>query len=49
MSVSKELKQSVRDRAGNCCEYCLLSQSGRMARFHVQRLGEISVGDYPCK
>lgn len=38
MSLSDNEKQAVRARAGNCCEYCRLSQSGSFARFHVDHI-----------
>ncbi len=38
MSISNEQRQLVRERAGNCCEYCRISQSGRLARFHVDHI-----------
>jgi hypothetical protein len=44
MSVTHEQRRLVRDRAGNCCEYCRLSQSGRLARFHVDHIVPIKHG-----
>lgn len=38
MSLSNKQKQTVRDRAGNCCEYCRLAEAGRLARFHVDHI-----------
>ena len=38
MSLSNKQKQAVRERAGECCEYCLVSQSGRLARFHMDHI-----------
>ncbi|RMG71260.1 MAG: HNH endonuclease [Chloroflexi bacterium] len=38
MSLSSKQKQTVSKRAGDCCEYCLISQSGRLARFHVDHI-----------
>lgn len=44
MSISKEQRRLVRQRAGNCCEYCRLSQNGRLARFHVDNILAIKHG-----
>ena len=38
MSLSNSKKNYVRERAGNCCEYCLVSQSARLIRFHVDHI-----------
>ena len=38
MSLSDSKKQRVRERAGNCCEYCLVSQSARLIRFHIDHI-----------
>lgn len=38
MSLSSKQKQAVRAKAGDCCEYCRLSQSGSFARFHVDHI-----------
>lgn len=38
MSVSNEQKRLVRQRAGNCCEYCLLSQSGQLVSFQIDHI-----------
>jgi hypothetical protein len=38
MSLSDRQKQVVRERAGGCCEYCRLAQSGSFARFHVDHI-----------
>ena len=38
MSVSNEQKRLVRQRAGNCCEYCRLSQSGQLVRFQIDHI-----------
>lgn len=38
MSLSNKQKQAVRAKAGDCCEYCRLSQSGSFARFHVDHI-----------
>jgi hypothetical protein len=38
MSISNENRSIVRERAGDCCEYCRLSQAGRLARFHVDHI-----------
>lgn len=38
MSISDEQKRLVRQRAGNCCEYCQLAEAGRLARFHIDHI-----------
>lgn len=38
MSLSVGKKNRIRERAGNCCEYCLVSQSARLVRFHVDHI-----------
>ncbi|MEQ8676535.1 MAG: HNH endonuclease signature motif containing protein [Aggregatilineales bacterium] len=38
MSVSNEQKRLVRQRAGNCCEYCRLSQSGQLVSFQIDHI-----------
>jgi hypothetical protein len=38
MSLSDRQKQAVRKRAGYCCEYCRLAQSGSFAHFHVDHI-----------
>lgn len=36
--VSAELRRQVVDRAGNCCEYCLLGQDDYPFAFHVEHI-----------
>lgn len=38
MSISNVQKQRIRERAGNCCEYCRLAEAGRLARFHIDHI-----------
>lgn len=38
MSIPPSLRQFVRDRAGNCCEYCRLPASGGTVPFHVDHI-----------
>ena len=38
MSISDEQRSLVRERAGNCCEYCRMAQSERFVRFHVDHI-----------
>lgn len=38
MSISNEKKRLVRQRAGNCCEYCRLSQSGQLVGFQIDHI-----------
>lgn len=36
--VSTELRQQVIERAGNCCEYCRVSQEHNLFRFHIDHI-----------
>jgi hypothetical protein len=36
--ISAELRRQVIERAGNCCEYCLLSQEDNLFAFHVDHI-----------
>lgn len=38
MSLSEKQKQEIRVQANYCCEYCKLSETGRLARFHVDHI-----------
>jgi 5-methylcytosine-specific restriction endonuclease McrA len=38
MSLTAKQKQYVRERAGDCCEYCRVSQSSRMMRFQIDHI-----------
>lgn len=38
MSISDAQKQRIRERSGNCCEYCRLAEAGRLARFHTDHI-----------
>ena len=38
MSISDAQRSRARERAGSCCEYCRLAQSGRLYRFHVDHI-----------
>lgn len=38
MAISEKTKQLVRDRAGHCCEYCLLAEVELSGRFHVDHI-----------
>jgi len=44
MSLSNKQKQAVRERAGECCEYCRLAQTASFARFHVDHIIAIKHG-----
>ena len=59
MSLTERQKQRVRDRAGNCCEYCRVSQDSRLTRFQVDHIIAVAHGGsdeednlclacYPC-
>lgn len=36
--IDVAIRQQVISRAGNCCEYCLLSRATRNASFHVEHI-----------
>lgn len=38
MSIDNQQRRLVRQRAGNCCEYCRLSQTGRLVGFQVDHI-----------
>jgi hypothetical protein len=38
MTIPKAQRQAVRDRAGDCCEYCRLPASGGTIPFHVDHI-----------
>lgn len=44
MSITNELKRLVRQRAGQCCEYCRLAQSGQLVRFQIDHIIAIKHG-----
>lgn len=44
MTISSNLRRRVWERAGNCCEYCLLTQTGRLAQFHVDHVVAVKHG-----
>jgi hypothetical protein len=36
--ISVELRRSIIERAGNCCEYCKRSQSDHLFTYHVEHI-----------
>jgi 5-methylcytosine-specific restriction endonuclease McrA len=38
MSITDSQRQQIRDRAGDCCEYCRLPSSGSRLPFHVDHV-----------
>jgi hypothetical protein len=38
MSISAERRRYVRERAGDCCEYCRVADDGRLSRLHVDHI-----------
>jgi hypothetical protein len=44
MSISNDQRRRVRERAAGCCEYCRVSQSSHLARFHVDHVVAIKHG-----
>lgn len=44
MSISSDQRRFVRERAGNCCEYCRVSQTVRLVSFQVDHIIAIKHG-----
>lgn len=44
MSISTEQRQRIRTLAGNCCEYCRVSEDDRSARFQIDHIIPIKHG-----
>lgn len=44
LPIPVALQREVRERAGNCCEYCLLPQSSQEATFHIDHVRPLSAG-----
>lgn len=44
MSISNEQRRLVREWVGNCCEYCRVSQTGRLVGFQVDHIIAIKHG-----
>jgi hypothetical protein len=44
MSISNAQRRQIRQQANDCCEYCRVSQSGSLARFHVDHIIAIKHG-----
>ena len=44
MSIGSDQRRRVRERAGNCCEYCRIAQTGRLARVHVDHVVAVKHG-----
>lgn len=38
MTISDAQRLTVKERAGTCCEYCRVSQLGRLSKFHVDHV-----------
>lgn len=38
MSVTHEQRQIIHDRAGDCCEYCRVTQDDRLAKFQIDHI-----------
>ena len=43
-AIPTSLRQLVIQRAGNCCEYCGLSQAGQAATFHIDHIIPVVAG-----
>jgi hypothetical protein len=44
VSVTGEQRRSVRELAGNCCEYCRVAEDDRLSRFQVDHIIPIKHG-----
>jgi hypothetical protein len=44
MTLPKAVRQHVRNRAGNCCEYCRLSAAAGAIPFHVDHINPVKHG-----
>ncbi len=44
MSITRAQRQIVRERAGGCCEYCRLPESGGTLSFHIDHIIPIKHG-----
>jgi len=44
MTVTDRQKQRVRERAGQCCEYCRVAQSARLTRFQIDHIIAVKHG-----
>ncbi len=44
MTISRSQRQAVRERAGDCCEYCRLPASGGTVAFHVDHIVPLKHG-----
>lgn len=44
MTVTDRQKQRVRERAGQCCEYCRVAQSARLIRFQIDHIIAVKHG-----
>lgn len=44
MSLQEKQKQRIRERAGNCCEYCRMAESARLVGFQIDHIIAIKHG-----
>lgn len=44
MTISAKLRQLVKDRADNCCEYCRIAPDERILPFHIDHIISIKHG-----
>jgi hypothetical protein len=44
MVIPADLRRQVIERAGNCCEYCGLTQRGQEATFHIDHVVPVIAG-----
>lgn len=44
MSISGAQRKRIAERAGNCCEYCRVQETGRLNRLHVDHIIAIKHG-----
>jgi hypothetical protein len=44
VSVTSEQRQLIRERAGDCCEYCRVAQDERLSKFQIDHIIPIKHG-----
>lgn len=44
MSITPEQRQTIRELAGDCCEYCRVAQDSRLSKFQVDHIIPIKHG-----
>ena len=44
MTITTAQRQTIRQQAGHCCEYCRVEEDGRMSRLHVDHIISLKHG-----